>query len=430
MLPIIIIIGALVYYQFDDALHPEVAEILNTSPVPVPVVQNAYYALLGLFAEENIDPHAKGMSVYQKATEMQTDNINSEIVFVDEIAGDQAVLPKIDDQFTCLNASAVDCIDEIERQKNLFIRLIEKNALLIERMRSLYDYRYYQETQSCITITFSNLKNLHRLVLLDISVRWLSKSEKTALKLLRDDIQFWKKVASSDVSLITHMMAVALIRQDLFLASDFISECYKCKDYEKIFEEILKPIKPQELDMTKSLYHEFRFVCSSLTYLASERELSIWEKIILQFFWKENSILNKMYTSYENGITLSKCGLDKYILCYESHFGSLDENTDFLSAEFFNDPVGFVLLKIVQPSFHGYIWRSHKLELTRRLVKIKFLLKSKNINKVEFSNYITTLPQELDNPFASKKIVFDKNNNKLILQVPEILDETSVSISL
>jgi hypothetical protein len=77
LIPVIILIAALIYYQFDDELRPEIAEIaeiLNAVPVSIPTEQNAYYALLGLFTDKDIEPHAEGMNIYQQAIKMQSNS--------------------------------------------------------------------------------------------------------------------------------------------------------------------------------------------------------------------------------------------------------------------------------------------------------------------------------------------------------------------
>ena len=135
-----------------------------------------------------------------------------------------------------------------------------------------------------------------------------------------------------------------------------------------------------------------------------------------------------MYAIYDQAITLSKCELDNYAICYDEYRSDPRKDIDFSSIEFLKDPVGEVIFRIAMPTYHTYVWRSFRKELLRRMIYAKFLLYENNVSKNDVQGYLNELPKSLMNPATHQAIEWDGEVPRLKMTLPENMKVEPVSI--
>jgi hypothetical protein len=426
-IPVVLVLLVILYYQFDEKLRPEVVEILNYQPEIIPANENGYYALVGLFVEKDADPHEKGLLIATQVEKRYASFEELALVSINDIEGAEVIKLNIDNASLCGSDARPDCLEDMLNRKTFYHKLLQENDLLISRLRQLYTYKYFQESPAAMV--FPNLKTVHRLLLADIALKWLDGEHQAALLSLRDDLDFWRKISSSDVSFITSVIARSVIESDLRLLSEFISDCSNCIDDKLIEKQLLRPITRPEMDMTRVFGFEYRTMHHDVSKLIEQgKKESLGQAILFRLFYKKNSVFNKTYATYDQAMNLSKCELDNYADCYAAYMSDPKKGIDFSSAEFLKDPVGEIIFHIAAPAYHTYVWKSFRRELLRRLVYAKFLLYKNNVSENGIQGYLNELPENLMNPVMHQAIEWDGEQRRLKMTMPAHMEVGPVSI--
>lgn len=426
-IPVVLVLLVVLYYQFDEDLRPEVVEILNYLPEKIPVNENGYYALLGLFADKDAAPHEKGLLIAAEAEKRYDSFEGLAIVSITDIEGAEVIKSNIDEASMCSSDARPDCLVDILNRKAFYRKLLQDNDLLISRLKHLYTYKYFQESPAVIVVP--NLKTVHRILLADIVLKWINGEHQAAVLSLRDDLSFWRHVSSSDTSLITRMIAESVIESDLHILSEFISDCSNCISGKLIEKQLLRPTTSPEIDMTRVFEFEYRSMYHDVSKLIEQsKKESVGQAILYYLFVKQNSVFNKMYAIFDQAINLSKCELGKYENCYDAYMSESRKDIDFWSAEFLKDPVGEVIFHISKPTYHNYVWRSFRKELLRRLIYAKHLLYKNNVSENDIQGFLNELPENLMNPVMHQAIEWDGENRRLKMTMPENMQVKPVRI--
>ena len=426
-IPVVLVLLVVLYYQFDDELRPEVVAVLDYQPEIIPANENGYYALLGLFTNKDADPHVKGLQIAMEV-EKRFDSFEAPgIVSITDTEGAEVIKLSLDETSLCGSEIRPDCLEDIPKRKIFYRKLLQENELLISRLRDLYTYKYFQESPAIIFMP--KLKTVHRLLLADIVLKWINGEHQAAALSLRDDLDFWRHVSSSDISLITRVIAGSIIESDLRVLSEFISDCSNCINEELIEQQLLRSIISLEMDMTRVFGFEYRVTYHNILMgIEQSKKESLGQAILFRLFYKQNSVFNKTYTIYDQAITLSKCELDNYANCYEAYMSNPRKDIDFSSIEFLKDPVGEVIFHIAVPTYHTYVWKSFRRELLRRLVYAKFLLYKNNVSENNIQGYLYELPENLMNPVMHQAIEWAGKERRLKMTMPDTMEVDAVSI--
>ncbi|MDX1812855.1 MAG: hypothetical protein R3240_12945 [Gammaproteobacteria bacterium] len=426
-IPVVLFLLVVLYYQFDEDLRPEVVEILNYQPEKILANENAYYTLLALFADKDAALDEKGLQIVTAAEKRYASFEELSIVSITDIEGAEVIKLNIDEASLCGSDARPDCLEDILNRKAFYRKILQENDLIIGRLRHLYHYQYFQESPAVVIVP--KLKTVHRLLLADIGLKWINGKHQAAVLVLRHDLEFWRHVSSSDISLITRMIAESAIDDDLHILSEFVSDCSNCINDKLIEKQLLRPITSSEMDMTRVFGFEYRTMYHDiLKLIAQSKKESLGQAIQYDLFFKQNSVFNKMYTMYDQTIKLSKCEIDNYANCYAAYMNEAKKDIDFSSAEFLKDPVGEVIYYLAKPTYHNYVWRSYRKELLRRLIYVKFLLHKNNVSENDLQGYLNGLPKNLKNPVMHQAIEWEGEMRRLKMTMPENMEIEPVSI--
>lgn len=427
MIPLVLVAIAAFYYQFDDELRPEVVEIINYKPINIKIENNGYYALLGMFANEEDDPHVKGRHIASEAKKKYNGEDYVSVVFASEVEGAVAIEPNVDKDVFCDSVSGPKCVVDIDKRREYYGQLIRENEILINRLRKIYKYQYYLEDSNIVVAT--DIVSMQKLISADITYKWLNGRHETALRLLRDDLNYWRLVSNSDITLITRMIATVGIERNYQLLNELVSNCTKCIDEDFLKENLLRPITGEELDMSKVFDSELRYMYYNvIANIKKMRTDSFWEKVTLNSFLKPNSVMNRLYGVYSSASRLSKCEIENYKECQTAYMDEVGKGIKYLSLEFVKDPVGDIFFHMAKPHYHKYVWSGYSKELTRRLIYAKYLLYENEIPESNIQEFLNHLPADFMNPITGRAIEWDTESRSLKMRLPEKMQVVDVSI--
>lgn len=419
LVPVVLVVAALVYYQFDEPLNPKIVALLNSDISKAPTKDNAYYASVGMFIAAADDPYEAGLALHRNLAADSERQFGS-IYFLSELEGVSAVTPSCEPSEICVPGEDANCIDDIKENIDRYARVVSQNRRFVKRFRALYDYEHFYEPIPYIEPTGIFLT--HRLVLADIGLKWIKGNFAEARKLLGQDLQFWRRVSKDRTSLIRRIFAVALVSRDLHYLSALIDDCAQCLGATAQIERLLPPFSEAELSMRKTFEHEFVGFDLTMKSLAQEAPATGTSDWFQNLMYKPNSLYNKFYKHYENMIRYSECGFDRFEECERRYMTTLRSKPDYLSLDFIDDPIGEILVAIGAPAHHGYVSRIYALEPTRRLLIAKHIVMKRNPAPGSIAPLLGQLGTEYSNPFNGEPIQWDQSTRRIKYSAPQRAD--------
>lgn len=427
--PVVLIASAVVYYQFDEALRPEVVAVLNHKPAPVPEEQNGYYPLLGLFAPADVAPRQKGLAIMAETKKRHEEKALAPWS-VSDVRDAQAISPKLGSLKVCEDNKVSHCLRDVRKNKAAYKTLVADNQLLLTRYREVHHHPEFQETTPHF-FGYSDIIKMNRLAQSDIALKWDAKNYQQALTLLRNEHHFWRRVVSSEVSLLGRMIGLAILQRNLNLALELMSDCSDCIIDQTIMLDILTPTAPAELSVRKVFAYESRFIYDILNtgVMDIENDLPLGN-VLSSLAFKKNSAANKIVNIHDHVIRLSECPLEQYTSCYRECKKYTHRELDYLSLEFLDDPVGKILAEITTPAYKDYVFAAIQHEALRRLVLAKYYLGKNAIKPDAIENYLQTHNQEFGNPVTGKPIEWDAKQRLLKMSFPAEIEQPAIEVSL
>ncbi len=429
LVPVILLTCAAVYYQFDEKLRPDVAAIVNYTPEQVPEDKNGYYALLGMFAPANVEPRQKALEIIAEAKKRYAANGSMAVSDVTEVRDAWVLSPKLGRNKICNADKASRCLDEVRKDTAAVKTLLATNQVVLQRYRSVFSYPQFQETEYYFGLT--GVMDMNRLAQADIALKWLAKDYQQALTLLSDESYFWRRAASSDVSLITRMIGMAILQRNLRLTEELLADCSKCVTGQFVKSDIFEPMPPAELSIGKAFRYETRLMFNALSAgLEVEKNSSRLEKILYALAYKKNTTVNKLVTINQQTIKLSECPLPGYVNCFREYKAAMNRKVEYLTWEFLDDPLGNVMAEVAKPAYDGYVFAAIKYESLRRLVLAKYQIEKKEIKKNDIAAYLQERHQVLGNPITGKAIEWDAKQQLLRMTFPAEIEQKPIEVSL
>jgi hypothetical protein len=424
---VVLVVVAVIYYQFDDDLNPDVIKVLNHPPKMIEVSKNGYYPLLGLYAAKDSKPVDYALAIIDQAKKQYQEDNNIAVLSVSDLVKSREINISAKNDYLCYALNNV-CLELVKKHKTLIAKILKDNSLIIQRFRKTYRFNEFQETP--YLLGFEGMLKAHHLVLTDIAFQWLNGNKDIALDNLSKDLEFWRMVTRGDISLITRMIAVAMVSNNLNLWSEVVTDCRGCELIDAKMTAINQPLTAAELSLRKVFAIEYRYMYAlSEKAMQEEIDRSITSKIVHSLFFKKNNTLNKIRTVHEDIIDLSECDFSHYHECDDRYMAKMLETPDYLSWEFIDNPVGSILAAIAQPAYTGYARIYFEQEVKRRLIIVKHRIYKNKIKLSSIQTYLNSLSPELRNPFDGSAIKWDMDSQTLMMTAGED-SRIKVSIAL
>ncbi|MDH5181604.1 MAG: hypothetical protein OEZ39_03920 [Gammaproteobacteria bacterium] len=413
----------LVWQLRDEALRPEVKADLEYTPAYVDPKKNGYFALIGLAADQKMDPWEAGWKVKQDYDEHLRQG-KTEFEFVTTRLGWLNILDVPDvNILACGYNDKIGCLAIVKKKSAYFSEVVKNNALLLHRYQQLLKYPGFQDEVG--SLYGEHALSVHNVYTAMVVELWLNNRKQTALEYLAKNIQFWRKVVNGDVNLIQKMVSVSILYEDLWLFSEMLTDDKHAVIKSSAVKEILRPYDVNDYDFYPQFRREFQFVGNGIKIELLQKSLSQeenrWfpeEYFVECCLFKKNATLNSLHEIILSKIKLSQVALENFPSALQVYRNNRTEyNSKWLPDMLYN-PYGKIILDIPQPDLIKYIIRSHKPELARRLIQLKLEILTSGMKTAEIQGYLNTIQKNLYNPYTLKLAQYNKADGSLFFDIP------------
>ncbi|MCB1604259.1 MAG: hypothetical protein KDI59_06415 [Xanthomonadales bacterium] len=295
--------------------------------------------------------------------------------------------------FCCLETTIPNNILDSKRYKALIDRFQK-----LKQMSSFKPYEYFGTMGPYSQ--YSLLTHLSQVYLVNT---YQTKSNRDFILQLSDDFDFWQNIASSDSYLIDKMVAIDLIKNDMFYLSEFIRE--KKTEHEDInlIENLVKPLSKEVLSFEKVFKNEMKYSLNIFN------EINADDFSLDSLLFQPNATKNYYFKSFLNNVSISNLPLSKFIQKHkEKKPGPMKRN--FKIHQLYNYLGKLFVDYTSSPAYSDYIAKAHDSNNMIRLVNLQFQIKQ--AGGEEFIDEILNKPENL-NPYDNKPFIYNKENKTL-----------------
>jgi len=398
---------------------PEIVAIKNIEAEPF-TEDNAYPMFLAING-----PSAKNLN--QVTTEIRTFlNLKikqsgvdylSEQEF-DDLLGKDHDKSWLNTHHLCGSRTEKKCMEQIYR--NLKGRPISNARLIkqITKYEKLIEFNDFKEgTQLKLDtplIPYSALMGIKRIYLSDILINQPSDHY---LGAATKDMRFWLMVMKKSHLLITNMVAIASIRDNISNFSVAIKNNHLSLFQLNKLQANIKPLGHGDTDLGKTFESELRYSMVWFDASTAKKIGSFFDNLFFQPHATHNTRYLHETKPLKKVAALSAAGFFRYI-------ESDQKNQDFVSPvnwspSMLYNPTGKFLVGYAMPPYTDYIARGHDLNGMINLLKLQIEITLKPNQPVK--KVITH--SQYNNPYTLKPMSYNKDTHSIYFQC---MDKTSV----
>ena len=409
---------------FDEEPLSDITKLLQPTP-RVDELQNSFFGLMGLNAADDKEAVSTGIQLIQRYLDNRDRHQLDEITREDylQILGGENLDKHWEEQYQRCNSRVEShCVETIRQQ-------IEKRPLTDSRllfMLSRYDkivkMKHYQDIQH---LTFATplpaYGTMLRLGQLKMVNSYLTRPTDEFLRTLTLDLNFWRKMLSDSETLISQMVAIAAIRNDLHYLSNLIASKDLNEQQILLIQELLRPISQEETNIVASFAGEQRMMHLYLQDFDAQALANAYgiSSRAIAWFIQPNATSNSYYKNYTKPlIELSSLSAKAFSQkLKQAQFNQTSFNFQskaflgFSPSSLYNFG-GKVLLQATGNNMHEYIGRVHDLNGIYGLVNLQLAAKSQQPGSL--TKFIAQSP--FTNPFTGEAFQFDPQNQRLYFE--------------
>ncbi len=410
---------------FDEDLKPDAVVFADFSGDDVPAELNGFFAWAGLTVPIGEDPHARGMQIVMQVNEI-LDRRPREAANIDSFLGPEA-LKLTGNLMGLCGRDATGCLDRYRTKTSDIEKQVRENKLLLERYRALYRYPNFRETTKprYFAPFFTVPASVSGLVRAQHALHALRGEPMEALRQLRDDTQFWRRVLTDSRSLVSKMVALAATHRNAQLTSEIVARYPTDKNYLALVMQAVRPLTDHERDLTKVFRYEFATNKHFLATLPTEGKVGCIAEFVSYcavdmlsgtFLYKPNATLNQSFKRFSEIAAISRLPASQFRDNLEENRNNMKGYGEWLWFwHFVYNPVGKLLNSIVEPAYNGYIVRIHNLDGFLRLASLQLGIKQAAIPDTDIPEFLRSTPPELRNPYTGDPMSWDATNRTIFL---------------
>lgn len=377
---------------FDEKLNPEIENILQDHVMPAKA-DNIYFAMMDIAKVSN----------KQQMNNHPIDNSWEHLYK------------------RCNSRENTHCVNNMTAQLIKQPIKNEKLQLLLERYRQLYQLPVYVD-QSQISHNeqlppFELLMQLNQIL---IANSFINNDAQTFSQLIKNDINFWRKILSESKLLLTQMVATAVIRSDL----DFLSASINSMNYSKQELNDLLAIT-DDLNLTENnLNQAFKFEHRPIHHLFDAKNQENFSEFfnnlsfIVKWTIQPNATSNTYYEHFTKPLAeLSEMSANDFYqtINSDSYKNKKQEIKDLISFSpsiLYNLGGKKLVISLIGKA-EDYIKRIHDLNGMLRLTRLKIKMAENNLNG-NANNIEAFIHQSgIKVPYKNESMKFNKKDNKI-----------------
>jgi hypothetical protein len=405
---------------FDEDLNPEAVAFANFSGEEVAPEQNGYYAWVGFRVPVGENPHTRGVQIVAQINE-KLDLTPREAIDTKVFLGEKAL--KFTNNLAGLcGRDATGCLGRYRAKTGEIEKQVREYKVLLERYRALYGYPHFHETikPRIYAPLFYDPVSVSGLVRAQHALLALRGDHQQALRQLRDDTLFWRRILIDSRSLVGKMIAVAAIQRNAQLTSEIVARYPTNQNSLALAAQAMQPLTAQERDLTKAYRNEFALHMHFFTTLPAEQrepctavsftDCAI-DRLTTTFLFKPNATINRSFMNYRETAARSKLPAPEFLKQTNETQASDQYDWDWLTSwHFAYNPIGKILNAIAVPTYDSYTARVHNLDGFLRLVSLSLAAKGQAIHDTDMPGFIARAEPNLRNPYTNDPMLWDAGN--------------------
>ncbi len=390
---------------FDEPLDTKAAAMGEPRPSGVPEAHNGYLALIAMGADDGADSAAYARAWLAEARAAAQENRAHK-----SIEAKRAQRPALCDaaQASCL-AAAQDAV-AVRAALAAYAEDLDRYEKLIAfgtfgAFEEILDYPYRLDAQiPPYAFTGTAQRAYHMRAALAVQAGKIDE----ALSDIERDIAFQRVMLGGARTLVGKMVATANYVRALAFVTDLLQTSNAdMKPLAPRLTEMLKPIAPAALRMDALLESEFGLMKQAFGNPAA---VDRWyEKLGMRLFYKPNATINKVYENYMKAITYLRS--PPAVLLRDAPLPTADDALNF--RDYFDNPMGKVLLRAGMPSFGAYALRLHDLDALNRLLGMGAEIIAADVGAEGVADFVATSDARFQDPYTGKPMAWDAASKQL-----------------
>ena len=384
---------------FDEELHPEVKLAMQVPPEINPQ-KNAYLALFGMQAAAGKDMQQVGIQLttryLQNRDQHQRDELTQEEI--QEIAGGKNLDEAWSKQYkSCNSRQENGCLAKMVAQINSTPMTDTRFNVMLKRYQQLLEMQDYQELQNASAATplpqFGLALDVAKIYLAQASTE---KNPMTFLTALQKDMRFWRRVLSQGNAIISKMIAIAALRNDLQYLSEFMQSKTLTEEQKTLIQQLLVTLDSEELNIAEAISGEGRWLATEFNYV----EKNWLSRMAFQY----NATLNANYFyAIKHDVELAKLSSIQLAKALAQVRINEDSPLTWSPSSLYNF-IGKALVATAHPYMQDYIARVHDLNGMILLVQLQLSLKGTPNDAIESS--VQNSP--IKNPYTNQAMQWNQ----------------------
>jgi hypothetical protein len=415
---------------YDEPLKPEVTALMREPDYVVRDDQNGYFLLRAIDADASLDAYETGLNIVNREEALFRENparsnYNVPALQYKKIADFDWNLHRCDQ--TLENCAHADL-----KNRNQLMQLLAKNAILLKRYELMQKLGEFEEhpipAPAAMLPAYGPLVKASNMITTQAEFEIADGKLDEGIHRLQKNDRFLRLLLQKSSTLISRMIAVAMMRQQVRTVSDLV-EMYPqlAKQYGESLSALVRPLTTDEQAFSSVFSNEARFL-SFFQYLnvddiaPADADLVELPRIftyrINRFFFNRNATLNLMG---ESRLELIKAANQKASRYDELRQQIADKEEVLIQhpnlpyVHYLYNPLGKILFTVGSTSdiYFSYLERSADLDGYLRLAGLQIDIRRKNLQESEIETYIASAPEPFRSPYDGKPMTWDAKAKQL-----------------
>ncbi len=409
----------IVWNAFDDKLDPKAAAYGAVRAAAVPDAENGHFAVIGMSAPDGADAIDYGKAWVAEARAAARENRPEKR---EEVK--RAKRPALCDPIkTSCIVLAREKPEEAAAQLNAFREDFGRYDKLLQykRYEEVLDYVVRVDA---ILPNYGGMTETQRAYLLRIAAAVNAGNVEAGLEMLERELAFQRVLLGGTQSLLGKMLANSLYARDLAFIADLLQQHgVQLRPYSARLAAMAPPLDRAALKLDTVMEGEYRWVMTAFQdSFAARKGIGIFGGIIetagAGFFYKKNATVNKAYEIYSAMGTASLAPADGFAEAWKK-VPTAEQMWRFAFWDFFDNPVGKILLGVGMPAFDGYVLRMHDLDAINRLVGLRIALLDAGVDADDVQTFVAKADARFYDPYTVKPMVWDAAARRLSVKISE-----------
>jgi len=424
---------------FDEDLAPETIALLAAPPNPYSNEQNLYLAITGFDAPQGESPVAFGLEKVKEYEVGLEARLKDPRIALEDLSKKNPQLLSFKGEIDFCRPLQTSCWTKIESHKSEIEKLLDNNRELYQRYLALKGFTGYYDTATPSVysplVPVSPSPQIRSLFLANFAVQMKSQNlhqQKVALSDLDRDIQVWRDMLVGDGSLLSKMLAVALLESDYLMLADMIGDStINLSNFSTELDHIVMPFEQVDWKIGKVFAFEIKALTSGIdtldrvvgTQIDIRNELTgnapkWWECYWVRFqlhFYKTRATKNLFANGIKQVINAADAKSESVSVARHAYSTWFRENLS-LGFNLAYNPSGKAVLAFTLPKYKNYPLRAYDVAAIQRLVKLSYEIRRQKIDAKEIPIFIQQHPEWATHPVSGQSFSWDAEKSEIAMK--------------